>query len=188
MQIVYIHGANATPDSFNYLRQNFSDGKCLSYDSDNGFKTNLEKMYEEISMLDNIVFIGHSLGGIYALHLANLMPEKIRKGITLSAPYGGHSMANYARFFFPFNKLLSDISPNSWPIKQIENIEIRWPWCNVVTILGNIPWLDGPNDGVITIESMKHRKDMTLIALNCNHYEVVQHPAIIEIIKKEIEK
>ena len=88
--------------------------------------------------------------------------------------------------FFPFNTLLADISPRSWAIKSLDDIAIKWPWVNIVTTQGNIPWLQGPNDGVVTLESMKHRKDMRLIAMHCNHYEVVQGTSTLEIMRNEI--
>lgn len=187
MQIIYIHGANATPASFNYIKQYIGDGYLVSYDSQDGFKKNLAEMHEKIAQFNDIVFIGHSLGGIYAFHLANLMPRKIRQGITLSTPYGGHELADYAKMFLPFNALLKDIGPSSWPIKELGNIENKWVWCNVVTTCGNIPWTMGPNDGVVTLESMKHRRDIELIAMECNHYEVLQNPATIEIIANRLE-
>lgn len=186
MQIVYIHGANATPASFNYLRERVGDGMCVSYNSRDGFKANLAMIHKELSSLNDMVLVCHSLGGIYALHLAEMLADRINQGISLSTPYGGHGMADYARMFMPFNPLLNDISPSSWPIRGSSKIEIKWPWCNVVTTGGNIPWAMGPNDGVVTIDSMKIRKDMDLIALDCNHYEVLQNPATVEIIRDRI--
>ncbi len=186
MTLIYIHGANATPNSFNYIVDYLGEGVRTSYDSKDGFKANLEKLYQQIHMFDKIVFIGHSLGGIYAFHLANMIPTQVTHGITLSTPYGGYRMADYARIFIPFNALLNDIGPSSWPIKELDKLENRWNWCNIVTTSGNIPWFLGPNDGVVTIDSMKHRRDMDLIAMNCNHYDVLQNPATVEIIKDRI--
>lgn len=186
MQFVYIHGANATPSSFNYLKERVGDGFFASYNSNEGFKSNLEMIYRQIILFEKIVFIGHSLGGIYAFHLANMMPDKVTHGITLSTPYGGHGMADYAKMFLPFNALLHDIGPSSWTIREMDKMQNRWNWCNVVTTNGNIPWALGPNDGVVTIESMKHRKDIDLIAMECNHYEILQNQATVEIIKDRI--
>lgn len=186
MQLIYIHGANATPASFNYIRGCIGNGHLVSYDSKDGFKKNLDEIYNQISQFNEVVFIGHSLGGIYAFHLANMMPDKVSHGITLSTPYGGHELADYAKMFLPFNALLKDIGPSSWPIKELNNIENKWDWCNVVTTCGNIPWIIGPNDGVVTLESMKHRRDIDLIAMECNHYEVLQNQATVEIISTRI--
>lgn len=184
--LIYIHGANATTNSFNFLRPLLGDGIALSYDSRMGFKTNLDRLHQEISNYDDITFISHSLGGVYALHLANLMPTKVKQGISMSTPYGGHPVAVLARMLLPFEQLLHDIVPHSWAMRELESIPLRWPWCNIVTIKGHVPWLQLPNDGVVTIESQKHRKDMELIDVELNHYEVVVSDITARIIKSKV--
>lgn len=184
--LVYIHGANATINSFNYLRPILGDGKALAYESRVGFKNNLERLKYELADDDQITFIAHSLGGVYALHLANLMPDRIKSAVTMSTPYGGHYAALLAKMLMPFEQLLHDIGPSSWPMNSLNSIEVRWPWTNIVTTNGNVPWLHSPNDGVVTIESQKHRTDMELIEVNLNHYEVVVSPLAADIIKTKI--
>jgi hypothetical protein len=46
MNLVYIHGASATGDSFNYIRHhlNHPDEIVIEYDSQNGFDRNLNDM------------------------------------------------------------------------------------------------------------------------------------------------
>ena len=41
MNLVYIHGASATSESFNYIRSKIGDGISVNYDSRNGFENNL---------------------------------------------------------------------------------------------------------------------------------------------------
>ena len=71
MSLVYIHGANATAQSWNYIQCKCGEGITVSYDSALGFKNNLTRITEELSILDEIEFVAHSLGGIYAIHLAS---------------------------------------------------------------------------------------------------------------------
>ena len=186
MNIVYIHGASATGDSFNYIRQhlNHPDEIVVEYDSQNGFDRNLIDMKNTVSRVDNIVFVCHSLGGIYALHLADAFPEQVLGAVTLSSPYGGAESADYAKYFLPFNRLLRDIGPNSDPIKTASRIRLQHPWLNVVTTRGDSPWIMQPNDGVVTVNSMRHRPEMQLQELYINHYEVVMSPKTVDIIKE----
>lgn len=184
--LIYIHGANATPNSFNFLRPLLGEGIALSYDSRMGFKTNLERLHQEISEYDDITFIAHSLGGVYALHLANLMADRVKQGISMSTPYGGHPVAVLARMLLPFEQLLHDIVPHSWAMRELERINLKWPWCNLVTVKGHVPWLHLPNDGVVTIESQRHRTDMQLIEVEMNHYEVVVSSVAADIIASKI--
>jgi pimeloyl-ACP methyl ester carboxylesterase len=189
MNIVYIHGASATGDSFNYIRQqlNHPTELVLEYDSQNGFDRNLDIMKLELQhTVDNIVFVCHSLGGIYALHLADAFPDQVLGAVTLSTPYGGAESADYAKYFLPFNRLLRDIGPSSVPMKMANSIKIQHPWLNIVTTRGDSPWIIQPNDGVVTIRSMRHRSEMQLQDLHINHYEVVMSPKTVDIIQNFI--
>jgi pimeloyl-ACP methyl ester carboxylesterase len=187
MILVYIHGASATSESFNYIREHVGgDDVVVNYDSRNGFEKNLENMKDQLSALDNIFFIGHSLGGIYALHLAYSMPRQILGAITLSTPYGGAEVADYAKFFLPFSRLMKDIGPNSWVMRQASKIKIQHPWTNIVTVKGQSPFMLEPNDGVVTISSQRHHEDMELIDIDYNHYEVVLSEQVVGLIKERM--
>lgn len=186
MVLVYIHGANATPTSFNFIRHHVGDGLMLSYDSNHGFKNNLERFKEEIKNSHDIVFIAHSLGGIYAMHLANEFPDRINQAVTISTPYGGHALAEYAKAFMPFLPLLNDIGPNSWPISSMNSMQLVSPWCNIVTTKGNAPWMMEPNDGVVSVASQRHRTDMSLIEVEANHYEIMLSIDTINIIETKL--
>ena len=191
MKIVYIHGASATAESWNYIREHIGgDSYCLEYNSDNGFKNNLEELSKVIeSETEPVFFVSHSLGGIYALHLANMFPDKTLGGVSLSTPYGGSNAADYAKYFLPFSRLMRDIGPNSWPMKASASIDIQWPWLNIVTVNGQSPWITEHNDGVVTVASQQHHKDtMDLTEIKLNHYEVMLSPKVVNIIRKRLPK
>jgi hypothetical protein len=181
MKLVYIHGANATSESFNYIKSKLGTGLDINYDSRNGFENNLKDMQ---STLDG----QHSLGGIYSLHLANSMPAAVKGAVTLSTPYGGAEVADYAQYFLPFSRLMRDIGPSSWVMKQAKRIKIQHPWTNIVTVKGQSAFMHEPNDGVVTIASQKHHEDMELVEVDYNHYEVVLAEPVIKIIKERIKK
>lgn len=186
MTLVYIHGASATSESFNYIRERLGAGIDINYDSRNGFENNLADMLKQLNGVKNIVFVAHSLGGIYSLHIANAIPKQVLGAVTLSTPYGGAEVAEFARFFLPFSRLLRDIGPNSWAFKQADKIKIQHPWTNIVTVKGSSPFLLEPNDGVVTISSQKHHADMELLEIDYNHYEVVLSDKVVEIIKERV--
>ena len=188
MTLVYIHGASATSESFNYIRSKLGTGIDINYDSRNGFENNLEDMKAQLKDTKNIAFIAHSLGGIYSLHLANTMPDKIKGAVTLSTPYGGAEVADYAQYFLPFSRLMRDIGPSSWVMKQANRIKIQHPWTNIVTVKGQSPFMHEPNDGVVTIASQKYHDDMELVEVDYNHYEVVLAEPVIKIIKERVKQ
>jgi pimeloyl-ACP methyl ester carboxylesterase len=186
--IVYIHGASATSESFNYVKEHIGgEDYCVNYDSRNGFENNLADIHDQIKNFTNIFFICHSLGGIYALHLSNMLENQVVGAVTLSTPYGGAEIADVAKFFLPYSRLLRDVGPNSWAMKRANNIAITHPWLNIVTVKGNALWVPQPNDGVVTIASQKHHnKDMDLIDLEYNHYEVLLSDKTVKIIKERL--
>ena len=188
MKIVYIHGANATSESFNYIRNKLGSGIDVNYDSRNGFENNLKDMQAALDGQTDLVFVAHSLGGIYSLHLANAMPEAVKGAITLSTPYGGAAVADYAKYFLPFSRLMRDIGPSSWAMKQADKIKIQHPWTNVVTVKGQSPFMHEPNDGVVTIASQRHHADMELIEVDFNHYEVVLSDVVVGLIQERVNK
>jgi pimeloyl-ACP methyl ester carboxylesterase len=185
MQLVYIHGASATSESFNYIRSKIGAGIDINYDSRNGFENNLTDMLATLQNAKDIFFIAHSLGGIYSLHIANAIPKQVLGAVTLSTPYGGAEVADVAKYFLPFSRLLRDIGPRSWVMEQADRIKLQHPWCNVVTVKGQSPFIAEPNDGVVTIDSQRHHADMELIEVDYNHYEVLQADPVVKIIKSK---
>jgi pimeloyl-ACP methyl ester carboxylesterase len=187
MKLVYIHGANATSESFNYIREHIGGADLvLNYASSAGFENNLQDLTEQISDLSDIFFIAHSLGGVYALHLANAMPNQVLGAVTLSTPYGGVCEADFAKYFMPFNRLMRDIGPASWPMRRAHEIKIIHPWCNIVSTRGAVPWISGPNDGVVTQESQRGHPDMDFVEVAFNHYEILLNQRVVRIIKQRI--
>jgi len=188
INLVYIHGASATSESFNFIRTKVGTGIDVNYDSRNGFENNLKDIQRQLEGVENIFFIAHSLGGVYSLHLANAMPEQVLGAVSLSTPYGGAEVAEFAKYFLPFSRLMRDIGPSSWAMKQANKIKIQHPWCNVVTVKGQSPFIHEPNDGVVTIASQKHHINMELIEVDYNHYEVVLSTQVVKLIKQRIKK
>jgi len=191
--IVYIHGASATAESFTHIRQFVRDHTeepdiALEYNSEDGFDYNLKNMKGQLDDADRLFFVSHSLGGIYALHLANYYKETTVGGVSLSTPYGGSRQADFARYFLPFNRLMKDIGPMSQPMAEAKKLPAPPNWTQIVTTRGASPWINESNDGVVTIESMQARQDFELVELPLNHYEVVISNQVVDIILDRIQR
>jgi pimeloyl-ACP methyl ester carboxylesterase len=191
--IVYIHGASATAASFTHIRQYVRDtfeepDIMLEYKSDDGFMHNLNQMKGQLDDADRLFFISHSLGGIYSLYLANHYKETTHGGVSLSTPYGGSKEADFARYFLPFNRLMKDVGTMSKPMIVARDLPAPPNWTQVVTTVGQSPWIHEPNDGVVTLESMRYRQDFEQIEVPLNHYEVVISDQVVNIILDRIGK
>jgi pimeloyl-ACP methyl ester carboxylesterase len=191
--IVYIHGASATAESFTHIRQYVRDyfdepDIMLEYQSEDGFAHNLAQMKGKLDDADRLFFVSHSLGGIYSLYLANHYRETSRGGISLSTPYGGSAEADFARYFLPFNRLMKDVGTMSEPMQEARYLPAPPNWTQVVTTRGQSPWIQADNDGVVTLKSMRSRRDFELVEIDLNHYEVVLSDRVVKLILDRIGK
>jgi pimeloyl-ACP methyl ester carboxylesterase len=188
MNLVYIHGHAASMKCFSFIRKHLGHSKeiFLEYDSNDGFAVNYAAMLERLKNVDQVFFIAHSIGGIYALHLAHALEKQVLGAATLSTPYGGSTEAGFMQLFSVFHPILRDVHPYSRPISDGNNLPILHPWTAVVTTAGHYPFTIEPNDGVVTLKSMQHRKDLRVIELPMNHYQVIRSEQTVDIIRDAI--
>lgn len=188
MNLVYIHGNHATADSFNFIRSKLSGHNdiLLEYESSHGFYSNHATMLERLAGKSELFFIAHSLGGIHALHLAAELGDQVLGGVTMSTPYGGSEAAEMVACLLPFSQVLKDIRPRSAPILDGKRIALNVPWTNLVSTAGASPFMLAANDGVVTHDSMRHRDDIQLVDIACNHFEIVLNQEALSVIQGEI--
>lgn len=180
--VVLLHGANQTSKSFSYIKKALPDFKFIDidYDSHNSFEHNLEDIIGELKDLGPVFVLAHSLGGVYAVHLTKSID--IVGAVTLATPYGGSSLADWARYIVPGFQLFRDIGRRSQPIAEIQKIKITVPWLQIVGTRGNVPWLAEENDGVLTLESVMAMPDIEYVEFPVNHYEIVCDDDVISTI------
>ena len=191
MKVVYIHGATASERSFAYIQKSISadDPIYLNYDKDIRARENLQKMCDVLDYEDGpFYFICHSLGGIYAVHLQKEFGTATKGCISLATPFGGSEIATWGGMLNPGYQLFKDITTSSSFIKDAKDTEITCPWTQVVTTEGDVPWLVGRNDGIVTRWSMTCRDDVEYITVDRNHYEIILSQRVVDIIKQRLYK
>ena len=182
INVIWIHGANQTSLSFEYIRQrtNFASEILVNYSSMNRFHDNLDEITEQCQNKGPHFIIGHSMGGLYALHLTKYL--RIAGGVSISTPFRGSSTADWAKYVVPSYPLFKDVGRKSEVVKQANEIELDIPWTQIVTTAGGVPYHNGPNDGVCTIASMQSRNDMEHIQVEHTHYETMCSDQVADII------
>jgi len=182
INVIWLHGANQTSLSFKYLqtKTKFPNEILINYSSMNRFQDNLEMIAEQVQGKGPHFVIGHSMGGLYALHLTHYV--RVVGGVSISTPFRGSSTADWAKYIVPSYPLFKDIGRKSDPIKQANEIKLEIPWTQIVSTNGSVPYHNGPNDGVVTLASMKHRTDMEMIEVPHTHYEVMCSDQVGKII------
>lgn len=184
--VVWLHGANQSSLSFVYLRHlcGFKKEILVNYNSMDGFYNNLEDIERKVKRAGPALLVGHSMGGIYAVHLQKNCPNVIG-AVTISTPFRGSSAADWARFIVPSYPLFKDVGRRSRPIIEANQHHITVPWTQVVSTTGSVPYLKSPNDGVVTVASMRHRNDMSFEEVSHTHYEVMCSERVADIIKEK---
>ena len=183
LTVIWIHGANQSSNSFNYLSEkcNFENEIFVKYDSSNKFYENLDLIYDQIGAIERCFLIAHSMGGVYALHL--LKKLNVVGAVSISTPFNGSRTADWAKFVVPKYQLFKDAGRRSDPIMSGHDINISCTWIQIVSMTGGVPYHEGPNDGVCTVASMEHRKaDMEIARVATTHFEVMVSPVVKGII------
>ena len=182
INVIWLHGANQTSLSFKYLQSktNFANEILCNYSSMNRFYDNLEMIADNCKGKGPHFVVGHSMGGLYALHLTKYV--RVVGGVSISTPFRGSSTADWAKYIVPSYPLFKDIGRKSDPIREANEIKLDIPWTQIVTTAGGVPYHNGPNDGVCTIASMQHRTDMTHTEVNHTHYETMVSDRVAEIV------
>lgn len=186
-RVIWIHGAGQSPLTFNYIRSRLPnwDSQLLSYKCQNGFYNNLNSLKGQVIDSGPLFLVGHSLGGLYSLHL--LKTCDVVGAVSISTPFGGSFTADWARLFVPGYQLFKDIGRRSLPIIEGRGIPINIPWTQIVSTDGHVPYHGSKNDGVVTIDSMEERKnDMNLQYVNTNHFETVCSDDVVQIVADSI--
>lgn len=190
MRIIYIHGATASERSFAFIQKSLraKDPIYLNYDKASLAKDNIARMIETLEYEDGPFFIiCHSLGGIYATYLQAEFGA-IRGVVSLATPFNGSEIATWGAMLNPSYQLFKDITTHSNFIRESRKTEIKCPWLQVVTTIGDVPWITGSNDGVVTTDSMTCRNDVEYTEIDRNHYEIVLSKRVVDIIKKRVYK
>jgi len=195
--IIFIHGANATQRSFNYILRAIKQIKredlqvhFFNYDHHHGFARNFPVMLEKLDAIKGeCMIVAHSMGGIYAMHLYGARPDRIKRAVTMATPFAGVTNAMFMRWVFPWYKLISDSAPTSSAVAKLNEIRVTIPWTQIVSMDGDQPWVTvfTRNDGVVSRLSMTSRKDINYIYLDTNHYEILSDQTSIDVVLSELE-
>lgn len=179
MLIVYIHGANSTPATFNYIKRSLPKHTAIdiSYQNDIALEDIIEDAYARIPEDKPVHIVGHSLGGLIAVAISQInlirKDKQIEKVLTISSPFGGCKGADLLRWIYPTHRLFSDISTVSPMIRVIKKIGAVVPTKCLVTNHGAIPLITGENDGVVSVESQMELKGCEFAKQSHNHFEVL---------------
>lgn len=175
--IWYIHGAYSTSRAFNWLKTQLPPHEAvdIDYSSYMAVPKIIDQLVEQAESETEFDIIGHSLGGVLAVALSQRCP-KVKKVVTLSAPFGGSRVATFMQFLVP-GSLLDDIQPFSPILSEVRLRGVACPVLSFVTSGGPSPLIFERNDGVVTVRSQKCLDGAQYVEVDLNHFEVLLEPA-----------
>ena len=182
--VVWIHGANQSSMSFGYLVMctGFQNNHFINYSNTKRFYDVLDDIIADLKTIGPCMIVGHSLGGLHAVHLTKHV--RVLGGVSISTPFRGSATADWAKYIVPHYPIFRDVGRRAPAILEADQIELDVPWTQIVSTKGGVPYHNGPNDGVCTIDSMSNRTDCANVEVECTHYEVMCHNTVVEEIKK----
>lgn len=177
--IFAIHGAWSSPVSFNYLSSKIkTNWTTLSYDHATDSMRDIIQRANDI-IKEPCTIIGHSLGGIAALHLHdNPLVERI---ITLASPLAGLEL-NLIQLYFSRSKLIGQISKDSHIIKDMKRATYSKPVKHLIAGRGFNPFIYEDNDGVLPVKIQTGWNCGEFVKIDANHYEILQHADTVSAI------
>lgn len=195
-EIWFIHGANATAASFNYIKRDLEADKDfdefsfvdITYDCQ-------EKLPEIVKVLaasaprdKQLYIVGHSLGGVLGVAISQRikhfdLPASVRGVISLASPFGGSESADYLRWLYPHYPLFKSISTQNRMIVDLKAAGAVVPTLSLVTTSGNNPLYPTANDGVVTVSSQRSLPKAAYIEMPCNHFEILVNDDAIDHMK-----
>jgi len=200
-EVWFIHGANATPTSFNYIKESLERDPELNeykfvdiiYDCQENLKSIISVLARSAPKDKQLYIIGHSLGGVVAVGVSQKiiqfdMPVSLRGVITMSSPFGGSESADYLRWLYPQYHLFRSISTTSRVITDLKSVGAVVPTLSLVTTSGNNPLFSSANDGVVTVASQRALKKSVYVEMPYNHFEVLVSTETVQHIKLFLKK
>lgn len=182
MKILGIHGAWSSSTSFNYIKSKIKPKDWLCVDYDHRVHSYDDILNMSIGLMDEpYVVIGHSLGGMIALHQSQ---DILCKGIiTLASPLSGLDL-NLIQLYLSRASLISKIASSSREIKEIHELSYdHVPVLHLVANKGYNPFIYENNDGVLPIKVQTSWSCGKLVDIPANHYEILQSDTTITEIK-----
>lgn len=188
MKIVYVHGANATPKSFTFIKSTLGKHQAydFEYDANDPIEGTVNRLVDFIPSGSHVV--SHSLGGVISVAASQRIPDKIKSIVSMGSPYGGSEAASRALLFMPFNTFLHNISVHSKLIQTISSSIVNVPLLKIITTAGNYVFETKMNDGVVTVDSQMSLWGGEELIVHLNHFEVLLDQTVANSIKHFIQQ
>lgn len=180
----FIHGAWSSPACFSYLNEklkpkydtSFACYDCQTQRMPEIIDQTAEHLHGIYHPGDEIVVVGHSLGGLVALALEK--EPYVSSVVTIASPLNGIRINRFALEFLAYRApIIRHLATESSFLTKLQGDEYTKPMSQIVATKGFNPMISEPNDGVLTIHSQDGWMPPTarLTYVEATHFDVLQH-------------
>ena len=159
--VIYIHGANADSDNFNYYKLKLPEHKSYApnydmsedpFDLVMSFKNKAQREFED----EPVILVGHSFGGILASWYASVLPEQVSHLVTIATPWEATPVARIFGYFWRNADVFKNTMPGATVLAMLQEKKFNGPHTNIICTRGANPvaGIGGKaNDGMISCDS-----------------------------------
>lgn len=182
--IWYVHGAGASPRSFAWLSAELPEHEALlfRYDHAEGVSPCIQRLGREIAAVGRPgLVVGHSLGGLIAAGVAD--QRQVMGVATLCAPFGGVAGLSLLAMLRS-EPLFRDLAPMNPALRGLRDKLERsgTPHLAIVATSG-LPFIEQPNDGVVTVASQTALPGTAFHEVALNHFEVLLSDRTVALLR-----
>ena len=175
--IFAIHGAFSSPRIFNYLRNRIGKEYTWHFLDYQNETSGLTEIIGSIAPPRSAHVLGHSMGGLIALGLAN--QPWVQSVTTIATPLGGVDL-NLFQSYLSRSEFVKEIASHGEFISKLRKQIICKPVQHLISTNGFSPWIYEPNDGVVTIRSQRALEIGEVHEIPANHAEIMMDDLTVE--------
>jgi len=160
-KVLYLHGANASPDNFNYYKLILPkhDSIAPMYDMDEDpfdvVDSVTRKVRRELGD-EPITVVGHSFGGLIGAWYSAINPSQVKHLVTIATPWQGTPVARIFGYFFRNSKMFQNTRPGADVLNLLQSKKFNGMHTNIVCTRGGNPVAgmgSQANDGMVSVSS-----------------------------------
>jgi|TARA_R110002153_G_scaffold194803_2_gene348206 pimeloyl-ACP methyl ester carboxylesterase len=198
--IIYLHGANASPDNFNYYTLKLPEHNYISPEY------NMEEdPYDLVELIrlrkqrefgkQKVILVGHSFGGLLASWYASVYPRSVEHLVTIATPWEGTPVARVLSMIFRNKKVFENTKPGAEVLSLLQEKTFNGVHTNIVCTSGSNPLagLGGKaNDGMISVDSQLSTpakfKNSQNFTIEAGHSGVLLNNTVTDMLQKILEE
>lgn len=199
--VILLHGLHMHSIHFFFMKKELKKDKNLDvrgfdYHSvlfKESILDNLNKLVDSIPQENEIVLVGHSLGGLVSrLYLSKFKPQRNIKLITLGSPHRGSLVAKRINNTI-LKPLLGKSTQVGFLLKELPQWDNSYPLISIAGVknIGVVNLfakeVTEPSDGTVFLsETLVENSTNHVVIENMHHSQLIAHPRAIDEVKKWI--